>query len=49
MIVEKIFKITIRLVVIYGTECRTIIKHLHKISVIEIRMLKWISGIIRKD
>ena len=35
---------------LYGIECWAIKKqHIHKMSVIEIRMLRWISGITKKN
>jgi len=46
---KKFTRLLLRPVVIHGTKCWTIMKHVHKISVIEIRMLRWINGNIRKD
>ena len=35
---------------LYGTECWVVKKqHIHKISVVEMRMSKWIGGNIMKD
>ena len=42
---RKFYKIAIRLAMLYGTECWAVKKqHIHKMSVVEMRMLRWISG-----
>ena len=47
---ENFHKTAIRLAMLYGTKCWTIKKqHVHKISVVEMRMLRRISGNTRKD
>jgi len=46
---RKFYKIAIQLTMLYGTECWAVKKqHIHKMSVVEMRMLRWISG-IQKD
>ena len=41
----KFYKTTIRLVMLYGTECWAIKKkHVHKMGVVKVRMLRRISG-----
>ena len=46
----KFYRIAIRLAMLYGIECWVIKKmHIHKMSVMEMRMLRWISGNTRKD
>lgn len=46
----KFSKIVIRLAMLYGTICWAIQKqHVHKMSVTEMIMLRWISGTTRKD
>ena len=40
----KFYKIAIWLVMVYGTECWVVKKqHIHKMSVVEMRMLRWIT------
>ena len=34
---------------IYGTKCWAIKEHVHKMCIIEMRMVRWISGNRRKD
>jgi hypothetical protein len=47
---NKFYRTTIRLTMIYGVECRaTKGQHIQKISVAEIRMLRWICDHIRRD
>ena len=42
---EKFYRTTVRHSLLYGTECWTIKKqHTHKISVAEMRMLRWMCG-----
>ncbi len=38
----------VRSAMLYGTECWTIKKHVHKINVVEMKILSWISGNTRK-
>ena len=46
----KFFKIATKLVTLYVTKCWAIKKQpVHKMSVIEMRILGWISGNTRKD
>ena len=45
----KFYKTTIRPVMLYGIECWAIKKkHIHKMSVVKVRMLRRISGNTRK-
>ena len=47
---EKFYKIAIRLAILYGIKCWTILKqHVNKLSVTEMRMLKWIYSKTLKD
>ena len=39
----------VRSAMLCGTECWTIKKHVHKINVVEMKILSWISGNTRKD
>ena len=42
---EKFYKIVIRLDMLYGAKCWVVKKQrIHKISITEMRWLKWISG-----
>ncbi len=46
----KFYEIAIRPAMLYGTECWTIKKQtIHKMSVAEMRIFRWISGNTRKD
>jgi hypothetical protein len=46
----KYYKVAVRPALLYGSECRTV-KHNHvkKIEVAEMRMLRWMCGITRRD
>lgn len=47
---EKFYKIPIRPAMLYGAECwATNKQHIHKMSVAEMRMLRWMNGKTRKD
>ena len=47
---EKFYRTAIRPSLLYGTECWAIKKqHTHKISVAEMRMLRWMYGKTRMD
>lgn len=42
---EKFYKIVIKLDMLYGTKCWVVMKQcIRKISIFEMRWLKWISG-----
>ena len=46
----KFYKMTIRPAMLYGAECwATIRQHVQKMSIAEIRMLRWICGHTRRD
>ena len=46
----KFYRTAVRLSLLYGTECWAIKKqHTHKISVAEMRMLRWMCGKTRMD
>ena len=46
---EKIYRMDIRLVMLCGLECWAIKKQIQKMSVSEMRMLRWMSGNTLKD
>ncbi|KAM1159490.1 hypothetical protein ACFX19_033225 [Malus domestica] len=47
---EKFYRTTIRLAMLYGTECWAVKhQHVHKMGVAKIRMLRWMCGHTRKD
>ena len=46
----RFYKIAIWPAMVYGTECWDVKKqHIHKLSVAQMRMLRWISGNTQKD
>ncbi|KAL6556647.1 hypothetical protein OROGR_005935 [Orobanche gracilis] len=46
----KFYRTAIRLALLYGTECWAVKQcHVHKMSVAEMRMLRWMCGHMRKD
>ena len=46
----KFYKIAIRPTMLYGTKYQAIKKkHIHKMSVVKMRILRWINGNTRKD
>ena len=46
---ENFYKTTIRPAMLYGAECWAANKQVHKMSVAEMRMLRWMSDKTRKD
>ena len=47
---EKFYRTTIRLTMLYGTECGAVKhQHVHTMGVAEMRMLRWMCGHTRKD
>ena len=45
----KLYKTTLRLAMLYDVECWAVKKqHIHKMSIVKIRMLRWISENTRK-
>ena len=47
---EKFYRTAIRPTLLYGTECWANKKqHIHKISVVEMRMLRWMCSKTRMD
>ena len=45
----KLYKTTLRLAMLYDIECWAVKKqHIHKMSIVKIRMLRWISENTRK-
>ena len=45
----KFYKTAIRPAMLYGTECWAIKKHVRKMNVAEMRMLRWMYGKTRRD
>jgi len=45
----KLYRTAIRLAILYVTECWATKKHLEKMSIVEMRMLRWMCDKIRKD